>query len=153
MGCSLISVLLPFAAAPVVIMCVPWEPIHDCLIEAWHEMPMNVNRDLERAVAELSPASSRSDAAGLSPTVRASHVSRERTAMRGRVYPARPFSQPADTTHPYLVLSRRKRTRTRTRCDGTRLPFAGLGKANDVVTLTLCSHPTDGERLGFRGDR
>ena len=84
---------------------------------------------------------------------KARHVSSDRTAMRGQVCPARPCSRPADTTHPYIVLSRLKRTRTRTRCDSTRLPFASLGDTDDVVTPTFCPNPTNGECLDLRADR
>jgi hypothetical protein len=73
--------------------------------------------------------------------------------MRGWVYLARPLSRTADTTHPHIVISRLKRTRARTRCDGTRLPITGLGDTDDVITATLCPHPTDGKRLSLRRSR
>ena len=82
---------------------------------------------------------------------RTSHVSSARTAGHGRVHPSRLCSRPADTTHPYVALSRLKRTRTRTRCDSIPLPVAGLGHANDGVTPTLGPYPADGEHLDLRG--
>jgi hypothetical protein len=66
---------------------------------------------------------------------------------------ARPCSRAADTAHAHIVPSRLKRTRARTRCDGTRLPVAGLGDTDDVVTPTLGPHPANGERLDLWGSR
>ena len=90
---------------------------------------------------------------GLLPAPSARPFGRERTIRRGRLSPDRSCSRPADTTHPHIVPSRQKRARACARCDGTRLPIAGLSDTDDILTVTRGPSPTDGERLDFRGSR
>jgi hypothetical protein len=73
--------------------------------------------------------------------------------MRGKACPVRPFSRAADTTHPHIIISRLKCARAGAGGHGTRLPVTCLGKADDVVTLTLCPNSANGERLDFWRDR
>jgi hypothetical protein len=41
----------PLRGCVVAVISVPRRPIHGFLIEAWHEMPINVNHDLDRVMA------------------------------------------------------------------------------------------------------